>query len=583
MARRVPLFSLARRIILSVGLCLALILGLYLLVALWSIDESSEAAFRERVTLAKVLAERTDDLLERALITLQAEASTITLGLPDRRPDAQWHRLVGLQQPGGDFARVLVVDGAGTVIWPESAGDPPASTSMVDQRALDTVRMTGRPIVAEELIGSLAVAQLVFPLTDDGGAVTGALVAEIDPSTAGLGLLPRRAIDGGVVAQLMDSQGRLLAGAGVPGPRAAREHAVLMADLIADQASGYRIHEASPDAPYSRHVVAYAPITRLPAWGVAVEQPIDQVLAMPRQLERRLATTGVASFALIIALAWIDVRRVVRPLKRLTEAAERIAQGQLDESLYVDRWDELGALSRAFETMRLQLRALLAQGQNLAILEERERIAHEMHDGLGQVLGYVNTKTLAVSRLLEVGKIEEARAQLGQLESAARDLYADVREAILGLHTTLSPERDFVGALREYIDGFERQSSIRVSLDLSAWPAVSPLPLAAEIQLVRVVQEALTNVRKHAHAEQATVRLAVQSQAIELSIQDDGRGFDPARFDREGWPRFGLQTMRERVKGIGGTFAIESCQARGTCVMISMPVSGASTRTAVRV
>ena len=91
--------------------------------------------------------------------------------------------------------------------------------------------------------------------------------------------------------------------------------------------------------------------------GVAVERPIDLVLAMPKQLERRLATTGTASFALIIALAWFDVRRVVRPLKRLTEAAERIATGLLDEPLQVDRGDELGVLARAFETMRLQLRA----------------------------------------------------------------------------------------------------------------------------------------------------------------------------------------------------------------------------------
>jgi nitrate/nitrite-specific signal transduction histidine kinase len=287
--------------------------------------------------------------------------------------------------------------------------------------------------------------------------------------------------------------------------------------------------------------------------------------------------------ALILALAWIDVRRVVRPLKQLTEAAGRIAQGQLDEPLCVDRGDELGALARAFETMRLQLQALLAKAHNLAILEERERIAREMHDGLGQVLGYVNTKTLAASRLLEVGKIDEARTQLAQLDAAARDVYADVREAILGLHTTLNPERDFLAALHEYVDGFERQSGIHVSLDVSDWPARSPLPLAAEIQLVRIVQEALANVRKHAHAQHARVRLAVRAQTVELAIADDGHGFDPTRLDHEGGPRFGLQTMRERAEGIGGAFAIGSCQEQGTCVMISIPAGSASTRTGAEV
>jgi signal transduction histidine kinase len=351
-----------------------------------------------------------------------------------------------------------------------------------------------------------------------------------------------------------------------------------MADLVQAQTAGYRIHETVPGAPYSRHVVAYAPVSMLPAWGVAVEQPIDQVLAMPKQLERRLAVTGVASFALIIALAWLDVRRIVRPLRYLTEAAERIAAGQLDEPLHVERGDELGVLARAFETMRLQLRASLSKVQNLAVLEERERIAHEMHDGLGQVLGYVNTKSLAVARLLEVGKVDEARIQVTQLEAAAKEVYADVREAILGLRTTFDPEHGLLAALREYIDGFERQSGIPVELDVSIWPERPPLPLTAEVQLVRIVQEALANIRKHAHARRAVVRLKVENDAAELTVTDDGCGFDPTRLDGERWSRFGLQTMRERAEGIGGTFALESEVGLGTTITISIPTARVTAR-----
>jgi signal transduction histidine kinase len=559
---------------MSVALCLTLILALYLLVALWTIDESSEAAFRERVTLAKVLAERIDDVLAHELVTLQTEAATIVLHSPDRLADPQQHRLASLIRPLGDFSHVTVADADGAILWTDSA-DAADTPAIIDQQQLEALRTTRQPRIIQVILGRFTYVRLVIPVANPDGGLAGALVAELDPADVGLGLLPRRSIDGGVIAQLMDVEGRQLVGAGLPGPRGAREHAILMADLIGTQTPGYRIHEAGPDAPFSRHVVAYAPVTRLPIWGVAVEQPIDEVLAMPRQIERRLATTGVASFALIIALAWFDVRRVVRPLKRLTQAAERIANGQLDEPLGLDRDDELGVLACAFETMRLQLIASLAKVQNLAILEERERIAREMHDGLGQVLGYVNTKTLAVARLLDVGKVEEARIQVSQLEDAAKDVYADVREAILGLHTTLNPERDFLSALSEYIAGFERQSGIQVALDVSAWPEPSPLPLTAEVQLVRIVQEALANVRKHAHARHATVQLTTRNGAVQLSIVDDGRGFDPTQLDREGWPRFGLQTMRERAEGIGGTFAIESHAEVGTRVMISVPARGA--------
>ncbi len=209
--------------------------------------------------------------------------------------------------------------------------------------------------------------------------------------------------------------------------------------------------------------------------------------------------------------------------------------------------------------------------QQLAVLEERERIAREMHDGLGQVLGYVNTKTLAVARLLEVGKVDEARTQVAELKVAAKEVFADVREAILGLRTTLGPGRGFLAALREYTAGFERQSGISVDLEAPDHEAELKLPASAELQLIRVVQEALTNVRKHAHASRACVRLEAIGGSVRLVVEDDGQGFDPSRPVHEGGPRFGLQTMRERAEAIGGSFAVEAQPGAGTRVLVTAP------------
>ncbi|MBI4498055.1 MAG: GAF domain-containing protein [Chloroflexi bacterium] len=220
----------------------------------------------------------------------------------------------------------------------------------------------------------------------------------------------------------------------------------------------------------------------------------------------------------------------------------------------------------ALENARLYIKT-----QNLAVLEERERIAREMHDGLGQVLGYVNTKTLAVARLLEVGKVQEAQAQVVQLEAAAKDVYADVREVILGLRTTLTPGRSFLAALGDYLEGFEQQSGLPVELEAPAAASDLALPFAAEIQLLRVVQEALANVRKHARATRATVRITPALGELRLVVEDDGRGFDPMRLNHGGWPRFGLQTMRERAEAIGGTFTIVSRPGGGTRVIVTVP------------
>jgi signal transduction histidine kinase len=94
-----------------------------------------------------------------------------------------------------------------------------------------------------------------------------------------------------------------------------------------------------------------------------------------------------------------------------------------------------------------------------------------------------------------------------------------------------------------------------------------------EIQLVRIVQEALSNVRKHAGASHVEVYVGVDEEAVGVEIVDDGRGFDPLLLDRSGWPRLGLQTMRERAQAIGGAFEVVSAPGEGTRIAVHVRVS----------
>lgn len=214
--------------------------------------------------------------------------------------------------------------------------------------------------------------------------------------------------------------------------------------------------------------------------------------------------------------------------------------------------------------------ALHQKVQNLAVLEERERIAREMHDGLAQVLGYVNTKTQAVKRLLSVAQLAQAEAELAQLEDAAREVYADVREAILGLRTTTSSSKGLVPTVKEYLEWFSSQNSIPVEAAIERQLDIT-LEATTEIQLIRIIQEALSNVRKHAKAQRASVQLSTSNGHVSLTIQDDGQGFDPERIARGMWPRFGLQTMRERAESVGGTFEVTSTPGKGTTVRVMVP------------
>ena len=210
------------------------------------------------------------------------------------------------------------------------------------------------------------------------------------------------------------------------------------------------------------------------------------------------------------------------------------------------------------------------QVADLAVAQERLRIAHEMHDGLAQVLGYVNTKVQAAEAYMKREKTDEAAAQLRELSSAARQAYADVRESIIGLRALPGPQRHLEDVLREYLMQWQEMSGVSTSLTLDSSIA---LRASHELQLVRIVQEALTNVRKHARATHATIILHRDGHDLVATIADNGHGFNaaaPARSTH--FPQFGISTMRERAESIGGTLTVESTPGNGTTVRLRLPL-----------
>ena len=221
--------------------------------------------------------------------------------------------------------------------------------------------------------------------------------------------------------------------------------------------------------------------------------------------------------------------------------------------------------ARAIETSRR-----LDTAGSRATVAERERLAREMHDTLAQLLGFVNIKTLAVREFLAQAQYDQAKIQLDQLAKLCQDLYSDTRELILGLRSETGPERGLVSALTEYTAHFSEFSGIATTLEMDGFHEIKLSP-SVEVQLLRVVQEALSNVRKHADAHSARVRFERWGDTVLVEIADDGRGFDPAHIAPNELPRFGLVSMRERAQSIGGTFVIVSEPGRGTRIKIEFP------------
>ncbi len=228
-------------------------------------------------------------------------------------------------------------------------------------------------------------------------------------------------------------------------------------------------------------------------------------------------------------------------------------------------------------TIALEHARLEARLRELAVVEERERIARELHDGIAQVLGYVNTKSQAIDGYLAAGRIDEARTQVAELGAAARAVYVDVREAILGLRSPLEPGQGIGMAIETHARRVAEDS--RFTLDVLITPEARDLRLPPETgaQVYRIAQEALTNIRKHAGANRVRIRMETTAGTLRLTIGDDGRGLAPAPHGDPApdVPRYGLRSMRERAESIGAVLDVADDPGGGVRVRLVLPLAAA--------
>jgi PAS domain S-box-containing protein len=214
---------------------------------------------------------------------------------------------------------------------------------------------------------------------------------------------------------------------------------------------------------------------------------------------------------------------------------------------------------------------LIAQKQALATLKERERLARDLHDTLGQVLGYASMQVEAAAKLSREGRGEAAAMQLDRLGSMIRDAHAEMREYIMNLRTTPALHRPFITAVQQYLEAFTSNYDIQTDLTIgSSWNGTTFSP-DTQMQIFRIVQEALTNARKHSKARRVHVKFESEDGRSFVTIRDDGHGFSLNNLETVYGRHFGLQFMQERAGQLGGTLQIQSTPGNGTEVVLEVP------------
>lgn len=383
--------------------------------------------------------------------------------------------------------------------------------------------------------------------------------------------------DAGEFLAVADLQGRILA----VEPRAAEAAAAsaiksaALRPLITAVLAGAGDAERSYALMPQRRLVVAAPISG-PDGRVAGLLVVGTRLPSATSILRDLLAVFGASLVLFVVGAGVlgtvfgffTARGLVRRLNRIVRASEAWRQGRFQVMVQDDSRDELGQVARSLNDMARQLQGLMQARRELGILEERHRLARELHDSVKQQV-FAIAMELGAARACLPRHPEAAQGHLERAAELARRVQAELAGLIQELRPLCVQEQGLARAFRSLAGEWSRQTGVVGETHVEE---VGELPSAVAEALFRVAQEALANVARHSGARTVRLSLAREGSGVMLQVIDDGRGFHVEAAQTAG---MGLRNMRERMEGVGGSLHIESAPGRGTRLVAVWPDRGA--------
>ncbi|MBI2854781.1 MAG: HAMP domain-containing protein [Chloroflexi bacterium] len=397
--------------------------------------------------------------------------------------------------------------------------------------------------------------------------------------------------------EVVDANGLTVLGIGEGvKPGETSPHFPMITEFAAQRQAAAVAHEPSSGDAFSAHVMAIVPLDPSPFY-VLLEQPVDVALALPGELRRRILLATTLGFGATLLVAWwITRRQVVKPTEQLTEAARRMAKGDLETPINVSAQDEVETLAASLEAMRMQLRdayqaisrakgeaetqvkqrtARLTEALSKIISaqeQERRRLARELHDETAQTIGALS---IALDRARYGLKDSEGETvnQIHEAQGIVRRLLEETRRLILDLRPLALEDLGLVPAIRWYAETHLEEQGVRTTVEVNHQEV--RLPPHLEVALFRIVQEAINNIVRHAEARHARIELSFHDSVASVLVADDGKGFNVDRVFGTGTGSsdlsFGLLGMQERTRLLNGRLDIRSEQGKGTQVVVEVP------------
>ena len=537
------------------------------------------AAFGSYLTAAEDLVlEQSQDLARFAAVQLQGELAKYAELLEDVSIDAG---LASLEGPAAQAALeaerdrlvvfdggALLLDGYGVVRAASPERPDLLGADLSSRKYFSLIVRSMRPAFSDLLQDGrmgFPVVAVAVPVQAEGGAFHGVLVGmfRLGRTTVSAlygDILRLRIVDDGVTI-ISDGKGRVIYHTRAANILANYSGVPLVSRALAGEWGATRTLDAD-----GQDVLASFSLVPGTSWVLVAEERWSSVVAPIRSRELLLLVLlglGVLVPGLIVMYG---VRRLTQPIVDLVIAAQRVARGEYNQSPHTRSGDEIEELATQFNAVAERLRdsdSNLERSRALAVAEERQRLARDLHDAVTQTLFSASITAEVLPRIWERDRPEGLR-RLQELRQLTRGAMAEMRTLLMELRPAALAEASLPDLLGQLIEALQSRARLQVQFNHEG---SCPVPAEVQVALYRIAQEALNNVAKHSQAGQVWVDLHCDpATGVRLDIRDDGVGFEMAEVTGE---NLGLGIMQERASEIEADLQFESSTGRGTAVSVA--------------
>lgn len=603
--------SLRKRITLAVTLGMSIILLSLGIVSYYIIEKNIEDSLNKKLALARLIRNNIDNIIKENINRLYDISLTGSVNIDDNDLNPEREALITAYRYSIFTDGIFLLDKGGNVIlnYPEKIKDN--NLNLLSIEPISRMLATGRPVVSNIYSSDTANRKVLFvlvPLKDKNGNHVGIAGGEIDPTNPILtNMLKFADIGQNTFIDIIDSNGIVIASSKPSRTLTYCDYKNFFNSIISSKkervATCHQCHD-SEKRKKSTNIVAFVPLEMSP-WGVSIQEPKDNVFASSTQLRRTFSALGIIFIGTAFILAMGISRSVVNPIKDLINATDLIAKGDLSKPISIHANDEIGALSQSFEIMRKKLAESIESIKNynleleekvrertkkikesqerIANLlnkiisteeEERKRIARNLHDETVQDLSGLLMK-------IDMCKLYPEQISVDKIDSIRKIVIKTMEglnSIIQNLRPSLLDDLGLEAAIKWLLNERLKEKGINIFYNIIGVDNKRFSP-EIEIQLFRIMQEAITNIARHANAQNVFVIFKTHNNYISVEIEDDGDGFNinelfnNAVYARKDFRGLGLLGMKERASLMGGDLEIYSMHGCGTRISLKVPIS----------